>query len=198
MTDLTTRIARIEELDKKRIEAMVAHQERVSANGGSMWLTPEYSASLPKQDAQRDEMLSIIRELRGKPAVEGKPIEIQTRDELLYLVRELKAENEALKHPPLIAETDDDGNIIRVVPLEYHLLKQAVVILPDGAEPRGGDIVINKAGWPKPICKIEDNVAYWAEHGKYHGCSIYDCKIIQRHGLPVIYQSALQPKQEMK
>lgn len=60
--------------------------------------------------------------------------------------------------------------------LDSDKLRNAVVILPDGAEPKGGDIVINKAGWPKPISKIEDNVAYWAEHGKYHGCSIYDCK----------------------
>lgn len=118
MTDITARIARIEELDK--LSAGKCHLNFVS---------------------QAPEMLSIIREL--------------------------KAENEALK--------------------------QAVVILPHGAEPEFGDIVEEKFNQQNMLAGTDIN--YESFYYK-HPNSEY--KIIQRHGLPVIYQSALEPKQEVK
>lgn len=53
--------------------------------------------------------------------------------------------------------------------------QDSCVLLDEGSEAQAGDLILNKAGYPK-----------WVEHGKYHSCSVHDCKIIQRAGKPVI------------
>lgn len=158
--DLNTRIARIEELDKKRLQSI------------DSYLATSYPNAFGQQDIM-DECDSDF--LNAAP-------------EMFSIIRELKAENDALK--------------------------QAVVILPDGAEPEIGDLIIqrgnikltDKIGTVYSITKDKQCIIqadYHDDEGSHAGFLFHrifhkKAEILERNGIPAIYQSALQPSSLLK
>lgn len=95
----------------------------------------------------------------------------------------------------LLPSEQMEAAITAYLPHHESALQNAVVILPDGAEPVAGDLVeYLKTKSVRAVSKVEDYVVYYVDEVIQRYCMLCyykDCKIIQRNGKPVIYQSAL-------
>lgn len=74
----------------------------------------------------------------------------------------------------------------------YKALREAVIVLPDDAEPMVGDIILDYDNEPRLVARNDGCRVLWATDEGYDYCYIGQVKIIQRNGLSAIKESTLK------
>ena len=76
-----------------------------------------------------------------------------------------------------------------------NLFLNHVEILPDDAEPKNSDIILDYDNDPRLVAKSDGVRVYWATEEGYEYCYIGQCKILTRNGKYCIRESEFNNKE---